>query len=163
MICLKEIDLSKAEEKKQKVISIRTELEKEQNELRDLLVVLNLDYYGTSPSNYYKSIKKDYVTDDDYSVRIEQGLISISKRLQENLTLMWRETFSENTSFSIYRSIFRYDYGRHIDSPITKDKMAKKYKNEVMRIQEIIEEEKVYNPFSEYLEFYSFLDFLQRK
>lgn len=133
MVQLKEIDLTDVELKKQRVLSIRAELAKEQEELKDMLVALNLDYYGMAPSKYYKSIHKEYLTDDGYSVQIKQGEISISKRLQENLMIIWKETFDANTEFSLYRSLFIYDSGRHIDSFISKDRIAQKYKSEIGR------------------------------
>ena len=159
MVRLKEIDLTDVESKKQRVLSIRAELAKEQEELKDMLVALNLDYYGMVPSKYFKSIDKEYVTDDGYEVKINQGKISISKRLQENLMITWIESFDMDTKFSISRSFFRYDSGRNINSFISKDKIAEKYKNEIDRFRCILEEELVYNPFSEYRDFYSFIDF----
>ena len=159
MVCLKEINLTEAEKQKQKVIDIAEELQKEQNKLRDMLVALNLEYYGTTPSNYYKSIKKCYVTDDGYSVIIEKGVISICKRIQTNLTITWSETFNETTAFSIYRCSFEYDSGRHTNSSIVKGEIAAKHKNEIKRMQEILKEEQIYNPFLEFSGFYSFIDF----
>lgn len=159
MIHLKEINLTEAEIQKQKVLSMRSQLKKETEKLKDMLVALNLDYYGTSPRDYYNNIKKEYATDDGYSVNIEKGQITITKRLRRNLTLIWTDTFNETTSFSSYRCYLNYDSGRISNSITSIIKLIEKHKNEINRIVEIIENERIYNPFSEFSEFYSLIDF----
>ena len=159
MIHLKEINLSEAEIQKQKVLSMRSQLKKEADKLKDMLVSLNLDYYGTSPREYYNNIKKEYVTDDGYSVNIEKGQITITKRLRRNLTIIWTGTFNETTFFSSYQCYLKYDSGRTSHSITSIIKLIEKHKNEINRIVEIIENERIYNPFSEFTEFYSFTDF----
>lgn len=163
MIHLKEINLSEVEKQKQKVMRIREELKKEEDKLRSSLVALNLDYYGTSPSNYYKSIEKNYVTEDGYSVMIENGTITISKKIQKNLTMIWMESFNPDTTFCVSRSTFKYDSNRYIESTIVKNEIAEKHKDEIARFQQILQEEQIFDPFSEYTKFYSFLDFHVQK
>ena len=124
-----------------------------------MLVSLNLDYYGSSPSNYYKDIKKEYVTEDDYSVKIENGEISIVKKLQDNLTMEWKAKFNENTVFYVPHAFFQYNSGRYIESSISKRKVVDKHIDKIKWMEEILEEEQTYNPFSEWSDFYSFTDF----
>lgn len=163
MIHLKDIDLSEVEKKKQVIESIEQKLKKEQDELRDMLVALNLDYYGMAPSQFYKSISKKYITDDEYSVCIKNGTISISKRLKEDLLMTWSDIFNADTMINISRSSFRYDSGRYVKSLIAQTNLAEKYTTVITRMAEILEEERICDPFTEYRKFYSFIDFFDLK
>ena len=159
MKTLRDIDLTQASALREKIIFLNEELEAEKKKLTDLLVTLNLEYYGTSPSNYYNSIMKEYDTEDGFYVKIASGEIIISKKLKENLTVTFFARFDDFTEFSAYRCEFIYASGRRVNEHCKKLEIMNKYCNISKRFEEILMSEKVYNPFTDFGEYYSFVDF----
>ena len=157
MVVLKEINLDPVRKQLEVVKSIQSKLDNEREVLKEILVTLNLDYYGTDPFNYYKTIKKDYITEDGYSVKIENKFIHISKRVKSNLIIKYIARFEANAEFSLYDLSFEYDSGRSIS--IKNQSMVKKNEMEIERMKEIYEGEKIFNPFKEFQGFYGILDF----
>lgn len=156
---LRKIDLSEAEAKMNKVEAMKQVLDAEQKELTELLVKLNLEYYGTSPIEFYKAICKKYCTEDGFSVEIASGRITILKKIADNLTVIYKDSFREATRFDVFRCTFVYDSGRHIQWSHQKREFEEKYPEQFNRFEEILQEEQVYNPFIAFNEYISFTDF----
>lgn len=156
MIYLKEVDLTEIEIQKQKVEEAEAKLEKEREKLRNILATSVLDYFGMSPYCYYSSLKKDYITEDGYSVQIKDGYITVVKKVKDNLTMTF---YTEIDRYSYIDVWFKYDSGRYIESPVAKNKMMKKYESEVIRMNKLLETERVYNPFEDFRSYYASMDF----
>lgn len=159
MKVLREVDLSQATALMEKIGIMQHTLNEEKKRLTELLVNLNLEYYGSSPSEFYKSIHKEYCTEDGYSVKINSGDITISKKITDNLTVISMERFNEYTSFCLEHCAFVYDSGRHIEEPRQKRKLAEKHTGQFSRFEEILKGELVYNPFASFGKYISFTDF----
>lgn len=163
MKVLREVDLSQATAMMEKIGIMQQALNEEKKRLTGLLVNLNLEYYGSSPSEFYKSIHKEYCTEDEFSVKIDSGNITISKKITDNLTVTWIERFYEYTSFGLYHCSFTYDSGRHIEEYRQKSKFAEKHAEQFKRFEEILNNEQVYNPFTSFAKYISFTDFYSRE
>lgn len=159
MKVLREVDLSQATALMKKIETMQQALDEEKKSLTELLVNLNLEYYGSSPSEFYKSIHKEYCTADGFYVKIDSGNIHISKKITDNLTVTYMERFDESTCFSVGRCVFVYDSGRCIQWSHQKQQLAKKYVMQFERFEEILKNEQVYNPFVDFGKYISFTDF----
>jgi len=159
MNTLKDVDLSQATAMMEKIETMQKSLDAEKKRLTELLVNLNLEYYGTSPSEFYKSIHKEYCTEDGFCVKIDSGNISISKKITDNLTVTYRDRFYEKTSFSVFRCEFVYDSGRHINWSHQKREFVEKHAGQFNRFEEILQEEQVFDPFVDFGNYISFVDF----
>ena len=158
---LKEIDLSQAAALMQKINAMQQAVDEEKKRLTEMLVSLNLEYYGSSPSKYYKSIQREYRTEDDFFVKIDSGTITITKKITDNLTVIYKDRFDETTNFNILRCTFVYDSGRHVHWSGQKQTLAEKHSEQCSRFEEILREEQVYNPFTDFGNYISFTDFFK--
>lgn len=126
---------------------------------------ISLEYYGSSPSDYYKyykSITKDYHTEDGFYVKIDSGNITISKKITNILTVTYRDRFYEATSFSVFHCSFVYDSGRCIQWSHQRQELAEKHANQFQRFEEILQSEQVWNPFIGFGNYISFIDFYKK-
>ena len=163
MKILREVDLSQATAMMEKLEIIQQALNEEKKQLTELLVNLNLEYYGSSPSKFYKSIYKEYCTEDGFSVKIYSGDITISKKITDKLTVISMERFDEYTRFCLEHCAFVYDSGRHIEDPLQKRKLAERHPEQFSRFEEILKDELVYSPFVSFEKYISFTDFIVEK
>lgn len=159
MKVLQDVDLSQATAMKEEIETMQQTLDEKRRQLTELLVNHNLKYYGSSPNKFYMSIHKEYCTEDGFFVKIESGNITISKKISENLTVIYNDHFNEYTYFNISHCDFVYDSGRCIRWGGQKHALIEKYAMQVDRFDEILKNEQVYNPFVDFSNYISFTDF----
>lgn len=159
MKVLRKVDLSQATALMEKIETMQQALDEEKKRLTGLLVDLNLKYYGSSPSEFYQSIHKEYCTEDGFCVKIDSGNISVSKKMTDNLTVTYMDKFNESTCFRVASCAFVYDSGRCISWAHQKQEFAEKHAMQFNRFEEILKNEKVYNPFVDFGKYISFTDF----
>jgi len=159
MRTLKDVDLSQATAMMEKIEAMQKTLDAKKRQLTELLVNLNLEYYGTSPSKFYKAIQKEYCTEDGIIVKINSGRIAISSKITDNLLVTFEDKFDETTSFTSSHCECTYNSGRRIHNVVQIRELVKKHSRQFERFEEILNEEQVYNPFATFGNYISFADF----